>query len=408
MALPFRITSSAPLRVTNTAKSSPVAKKAPSNRNYIILNISPNLDIISVDATVRTVISENALELERLRKCVEIAKQDFLEGNATTIQHEVKLRSEITTIESKIAELEDSIATMVKYSADAQKLLVQFKNLPRVVRKTDITKKSTPSQLDDDTTLRLGIVRKYAALLGKYVSVSIVDVDYSTKNEDACDMCSESLDGIIVDRNGNRTCTCGNEQRFEKKTTGDVKEKESEEIFRKALYKYAGKSSIKICVDKVVEALDRYSLACKKNKGSYYAALKSDVYGYKPGTSVDTLTSALKAVNMSLLVEDVYLVGNYYYGWDSQARALDLEEIIMSDFRETEDIWNSLDANERESLTKIPTQLRLYRHLQLRGWNCKTDHFRISDNQLTLTKYDETWNILCERCPNNSIYWMEM
>ena len=117
------------------------------------------------------------------------------------------------------------------------------------------------------------------------------------------------------------------------------------------------------------------------------------------------MLDALLETGYSGCYEDINYIMNQYWGWDLPDVS-HLEDLILSDYAKTQKVWKNMSELEKGRKSSISTQYRLYRHLQLRGHMCHPDEFKLPQ-PTSIRTYDNIWKILCDRCPDPEIYYID-
>jgi len=244
---------------------------------------------------------------------------------------------------------------------------------------------------DVDVKLRLKTIKCFLAICEKHIVVDVLhDVDTSDPN---CPNCKTILDD---DGSGLQICEkCG----YEKigfninDTMSDHRNNYLDrENFTKALEKYQGKIiPEKEVIDEVMKLLDVYFTSYGMECGEEIRKKPLNKRNRKNGTSKELMYQALSEIHRPL-----YDFANYfcyiYWGW-TLPDVSHLELQIMKDYDLTQIILDDLPKDRKSSLN---TQFRLLKHLELTGYACSTDDFRIIKTRSIIEQHDELWGQMCK------------
>ena len=163
--------------------------------------------------------------------------------------------------------------------------------------------------------------------------------------------------------------------------------------FIKVLDKYEGKNEPHP-PDEIYEELDIYFVSMKMKNGEYYRNIPLNENGKKDGTSKRKLWDALENTGNNKYYDESNFIAHKYWGWRLPDISLDRERLI-SDYQETQNIWNKIKHNYNRSAS-LGTQFRLYVHLKAIGYHCDREDFKIQDMVESLRIHNDAWKIMCE------------
>ena len=143
----------------------------------------------------------------------------------------------------------------------------------------------------------------------------------------------------------------------------------------------------------------------KYKPASYYKNLENNIYGTKNGTNIDMIISSLKDMKKPGLYEDYYIIACHLWGWKIPDCA-HLEEIIMNHYDQTQEVFNTLPVEVRGRKSCISTQLRLWKHLKLLGFECCRHQFKIPQQTDSIAHQLKIWKLMCEKSNNSAIYYI--
>lgn len=370
----------------------------------VIAKFSDDYDIIWLDKLLIEKFRQEKLFISIHQANIESAKA--ARKVATTI---VSFQNHCLEIERLTGIVNDlTNGTKEKEYIDASLTLIKaYRSMPKSVKKFDIR---SGIVLDNDSTTtarRIEIINQYLLVAQKYITIEIyhLSTEHFEKQND-CDGCGKSMLEISVDPLGVRKCAnCGRPQKVNQKPVVSSREYDDLGNLLKAFKRFIGGQEIKFSMHHLIENLDLYHERMGKPTSSYYLSLPLNEKGRKDGTNTTIIFDALKATGYKDYYEDYMCICSKYFGW-ILPDASDLQEIISAHYRETQAVWVEMDPLERERDSSLPTQYRLYKHLQLARFPCDQTGFKLPQQIETIRKYDRIWEIMCQRCGNPDIYFI--
>lgn len=151
--------------------------------------------------------------------------------------------------------------------------------------------------------------------------------------------------------------------------------------------------------------LDKYYSDHGRPPAAFIRAQPINEKGWTYDTSVSMLIATLKVVEPDYY-EHINYIGHKYFGW----LAHDVEHFwikIEIHYHKTEHVLNSMSREERQRKSSLGTQYRLYRHLQMVGYPCSRDQFKIAENADSLSKHHKLWRKMCEGANDPEIFYIE-
>jgi hypothetical protein len=106
------------------------------------------------------------------------------------------------------------------------------------------------------------------------------------------------------------------------------------------------------------------------------------------------LYDALSHIGETSLNNDVNLIGSLYWNWKLPNISKFIDK-IMTHYDKTQEVFYIMPNRERQS--SIGRHWRLYKHLQLVGYPCKKNMFKISNMEESVNQRVKLWKIMCEQ-----------
>lgn len=363
-------------------------------------------DIIYLNKIIISKLTYDYLALDEMEEKVKNLKQQRIETN--NMSDYMSVCSELKNLEENMEKIKDK-SMIKKYTDDTSFYIKKYRALPKNKRYIDIMKTSIDNyEQKTEHVERINIIIEYLEIASKYMNINIYHIkpSYNFSNN-ICAYCFESLVGIIPDINGNRICQdCGIENKSYKAETQIVREYDVLGNFEKAFMKFIGEEKLEFTLESMCEDLDNYFLREGKHTGEYFRNMKKNSKGKKDGSSMSMLFEALKQTGYNAYYENGNSIAHYYWEWDLPDAGY-LKEIILSDYMETQAVWNTLDYSKKKRKSSIPRQFRLFKHLQLRGFKCDISDFKLTQKQTSIMEYDMVWKYMCDGCENPEIYYIK-
>lgn len=118
------------------------------------------------------------------------------------------------------------------------------------------------------------------------------------------------------------------------------------------------------------------------------------------------IISALSHINRTEFYEDYNLIGHIIWNWILPDISKYREKII-DHYNKTQKVFCRIPPEERGRNSSLGTQYRLWRHLQLIGFPCKMEQFKIAEDPDSLMIHNQLWRKMCEGCHDPEIYYIE-
>jgi hypothetical protein len=348
------------------------------------------------------------MECEQVRN--DIAKLEAQWDSAGTHIESRKIRDRIVILQNRLKIWSDS-KRLETYKELSEPLLSVYRSVPRP--SIDINAGCSfgrPYHPTDVDRARIDAIMNYLALANNYIKIEYVCtglIAFDPVNR--CGSCCYDLTYVSSTNSGIQVCPeCGTNNNYRHpiifdpnsntSLTPSSKSRGYEDIgnFRKTFRRYLGEIKPTVDMDKLVESLDQYFISRKMGSGLEMRNRDRDERGRCLETSVTTMVNALKATGYSSCYEDINYICHYYWDWPLP-NAKYLEEIIMEDYRCTQEVWANMSEAEKGRKSSISTHYRLFKHLQIRGFQCYITDFKMPQPS-TIQAYDNLFRIMCERC----------
>lgn len=361
--------------------------------------------------------------IENLKNIIQFEKSRLLR-----LQTVIDKKTTLNTIDKLTNELSDLINNedINRYLKEATPLIDRYRSIGSVVKVVFFkskkqndpgTQKSliNPDEMSPEYRERLLVIESYLDVAKKFGNISVDVVrDISTTNE--CSNCHTDLTELFNENdNGLVSCPkCGLEKlnlvqiiyTEQGATSGKLTNihrsgYEDRDNFYKGLLRYQGKQQNRLPTN-IVDILDAYftSFGLLEMTSSRVKEKPLNKNGSRGETTKDMMLKALSDshTNLSGYYDDLNLICHVYWGW-RLPDVSHLENIIMSDYDETQKIF---DAHLKNGGSNINIQYRLFKHLELRGHQCKLDDFKMIKGRDILERYDATWKIMIEGAAHNN------
>lgn len=295
-------------------------------------------------------------------------------------------------IENRVKQLSRDLDT-AKFKLDYyQTTIVPARDRLRGIKKKIVfgqgkNRSKTPFSSDQQNR-----IREYLNVVGKVVDVV---VDEPVERITFCPVCRQELQR---DANSLVCVSCG--QQLEACTfsvnsdTEDIRYR-NDDNFVKALRIFQGKESVKLPTG-WERRLDDYfkSKGFPSREEILEQPLNDD--GTRGNTNRKILREALKATNMPYYAEMNY-IGHSYWGWQLPDLS-DWEENIIAQYNELEQYYHEcLRELGIQASSSLNMSYRLYKQLELIGYQCSCDDFDISPSDEMRQKYEQIWRLMCSK-----------
>lgn len=293
------------------------------------------------------------------------------------------------------------------YLNESKSIIESYRSLGVYEEKKNFDGDNVESHIEDDETqlIRLNLISQYFKIASKYI---YVNVNRKIKNKNCCDGCgtdiSNLFNGFDYDTGTGWCPTCGLEKiNFSIISSFDGvaitnKNYNERENFHKSLLRKQGKLGNTLPENLFILLDAHFASFSNLPNAKVIRSMKADEDGKKPGTSKRMIYDALAAINMTDYYSDGDLICREYWGWILSDLS-HLEDQIMSDYDETQKIYKQLPKDWQSNINR---EYRLFKHLQMRGFKCKPEDFRMIGTREIIERYDNIWEQMIIGADNNN------
>lgn len=380
----------------NTSKT----KKEEKNKNTLIIEYIDDYNILELDKKIKEIIKEEQKNKEKLQS--ELERRIKLDPNNLTYIEKHFNDKEIEKLKSEIKEIEEE-KKYKKYLEETKEIIenyIKLKNKPinlKIGEEVPINNE------------RLEIIERYFDIAKKYIDI-ILKPEYKFKKGNYCNYCGSEIEKNKLEED-NFCSNCSREiliieDKIVNKREDFVENNESETIdnFLKAFIKFQGLQEDNINPE-LYNELDEYFKKLGKPTGEEIRKMSLDEKGKRGNTNRNILYKALSDLGRSEYYEDINLIAKNYWGW-KLPYLMHLQERIIDKYIKTQKVFYSLPREIRERNSSLGTQYRLWRHLQLEGYNFPKEDFKIAENSDSLNLHERLWKIMCKLANDPDIYYI--
>lgn len=174
--------------------------------------------------------------------------------------------------------------------------------------------------------------------------------------------------------------------------------------FLRFLIRFQGQQNV-ILDDDLYEKLDHHFVKdkTKNNTRKVVSTRKTDFKGFKEGTTLVLMLSALKECGFSHHYNDVYFICKEYWGWILADLKKD-EEKIMYIYDITQLAYAKIPNKKRSSSISIP--FKAFKILELCGYPYEVIDFKIPKDDKSKEETESYWKMSCEKCEDPSVMYI--
>lgn len=260
---------------------------------------------------------------------------------------------------------------------------------------------------------RMKLITEYLQIADKYIFVNITREE-TQSNLVCCVNCCEDLRCVEIGAKSARVCPkCFAENPIlmepshtsynEYKGISDVEEVESLDNFIRAMNRWDGSCPGDI-PDDLYDRLDAYFESIGFPSRDVVRKSKK-VFRFRGESNPVILRRALDSIG-SKNHHDVNTIGHRYWGWDLPDLS-HFRERIINDYKETQRVFSNLPIEERQRKSSPGTQFRMYKHFKMAGYECYEYEFKIPENDKSRRNQERLFKIMCDRCNNPDIVYIE-
>lgn len=381
--------------MTSCPTFSEILDEKPPER--IIASYVNDFNILQVDETIlkkfayerkKTIHDlENRLIIEK-RKLNQL--QTIVERKSTLAEIE-RLTSAIDRINKNVDEKE--------YREQTIDLLEIYRSLGVKTKKISFRSlKESDSETSNDE-LRHRLISNYLEIARKYIKIDVVrEIPYNYH----CPNCGSDLREVTIDEEtGVQQCSCGlkkynilrnniipDSSRVPNSKIGY----DDRENFIKSLQRDQGQQPNKI-PDVLFEILDNYFESFDLPSAEEIIKRPLTKKGSRVNSSKQLMIKALQETGNSGYYEDINLICHLYWNWTLPDYS-EIMDLVIEDYDKLQPIFISL-PKERKSNLNI--EFRRFKHLQMRGYPCNIDDFKMIKTREILEEHDRIWMAMIEQ-----------
>jgi len=308
---------------------------------------------------------------------------------------------------------------IVEYRKRAEVYLKRYREIKSTPRKFDLynpdidefgRKIYIPTEEDYQ---RIDVIVKYLNLVNEYIPVIIRCTGYKPSNiSTLCHDCGCNLSDYVTVKSGSiecpfcgKVCYLGSRIITNKMNKCTQKHHNSEyedlSTFVKTIEHFQGKIIPKISFETLEADLDEHFSKIGIDCGAKIRAQPNTPDGKKVGTNLELMVTALKERNYDCY-DEIYFICNIYWGWIPH-NISHLIDKLTDAFIKVQYVWQTLTIEERGRKSNIPARLILCELLRIFDYPCFRSDFKLPKN---VDKYKPIWKIMCEKCGDPRIYFI--
>lgn len=379
-------------------------------RNFLQLHelitdtYSSNYNIVALHQKIQAqIIAENkflsGLEENLLQLQLESQKRQTVIARENTMKKMKEVAQMIDLIRSK--------KRLMAYVEDTKQYIEGYQRLSTNVVFVNFWEPEIESE-DESSQEKLEIIENYLEVAKQYIPLEVIRL--CKFKQGACKNCGAILSGI-TNSDGIIVCQdCGVEHfttivSLLTKDNTTVYSDESKENFMRVLIRYEGLQAERPPPELFTD-LDHYFTQLGRLTGEEIKKLPLNIDGTRGDTDHGMLWSALSKTGWSQNYEDSNLIGHLYWGWLLPQITPERKSKVLEHYDKTQTVFHKIPPEERERVSSLGTQYRLYRHLQLVGHPCHMKQFKIAENSESLRIHDKLWAKMCENANDPEIYFI--
>jgi hypothetical protein len=320
------------------------------------------------------------------------------------LNNKLELQNIISDISKKLEELIGQ-KNKITYLTQSLPYLLSYKKIKPLTKKISLRRQTDEVELEY-TDERHQILSGYIEIAKSYISIDLVRL---IDNSNICKKCTNIIEDY-ENMDENDVCPfCGIEFNSILKittTNSDTKNiyrsnYSDDHNFEKAILRFEGKQINKL-PENIFKVLDDYYI-------SYNMPLSDDAKlweyddenecrskindkGIEIILNRDIMEEALKKTKNSDFYNDMHLILHLYWGFPLPDIS-NFKEGIREDYSKTQKIFVTIEKDRSSSLNG---DFRLLKHLELRGYKCKKNQFKIIKTDKIRDQYEVLWKQMCE------------
>lgn len=363
-------------------------------------------NILYLDSLIKKKLKNSKKDVTHLKR-----EAEFLTNIIQQPQNyiaRVKTFQEIEDLNLKISDILNGQDLDI-YLSKTSNLIKQYKKLGGKV-KTVLY--SSDSNSNSDLSL-ISVIESYLSIAKNYLNLNIVRVP--PQSRESCVACGAQLIKVPFNENGFKYCTeCWTEHncvilatvaKDNGKSNLPSPDGDSINNFLKVLDQYQGLQDT-VFDPELFKQLDEYFVSIGRKTGAEIKKLELNSRGRRGDTNHKMLWNALSHIQMAVCYNDANLIGHLYWGW-VLPNVSHLRERIIDKYNRTQEGFYRIPQEERERISSIGTQFRMYKQLQLEGCDVRIDEFRIAGNSDSMRIHNRLWKLMCDYAEGDDIYYIE-
>ena len=288
------------------------------------------------------------------------------------------------------------------YTKEAEKYIKEYQSIPPSSHVIDIMDKYNNKYIpNEDDFDRITVIKEYIRFAKNYIVIDMTCTGHKSSTLPyQCDCCNTDLRNITINSDGSIICPNCFKHKYMKGICSVSENSEVEtnnssyvdtENFIKALHKYQGKLVPKLDMNSIMVSLDKHFESIGFPNRDIIKTRELDSKGRRTGTTITIMLNAMSSTGLKYY-SDVHYFAHVYWDWVLQDLT-SIEDLIIEDYRKTQQVWYSIPQNIKDRRSSLPTAFRLLSHLRMRGQMVDESDFKIPKN---ISHYNELWKIMCE------------
>lgn len=345
-------------------------------------------NIVILDIKIKNVLKSWKND-KTIDKKIQKYKRDYKEATVENIKNDIKKK--IKKLIKLKKDLENDVI-LKNYIKDTEQYIIQYKNSKNF------------NQMD-----KIKIIVCYLQVLNKYIEHNIVYT--SERKFDLCNHCGENLTGLPIDEFEQVECSnCGNLKRIilysvesnflQASTNMSSSEDVNIDTFKRDMKIYRC-LSLNIPDPSIYEMLENYFVKNGNPPASEIIKRNLDHNGRREGTSPKILKYALIHLGKENLIPYINYIGMKYWNWSKPPISDEIEEIIFNKRKIMHKVFIKMNVENKKKITPPPSQFLLWKHLEMEGFDCEPNDFKLPAFKESLDRYKMQWKLMCENTPDN-------
>ncbi len=389
-----------------------IDEKSITNSTYTV-----DYNILNVDAYIRRKLYQESTgedgRLDEIRTL--ISNYTALMSTSQTYLERKSTLESITKLEKEISDIKTG-GRLTEYTERTKDLIEEYTSLGVGIKQVFLSNESSTEEreLDERDEQRIIIIERYLKIAEDYAHIN---VRRELDQNPYCTTCHTNLKAVIVEASGHQICPVCQSHKWISINNTVFKEHEvasvqksgynDRETYRKNFIKYncmQGEDKLPLGWR---DTWDNYYIAQGKPEfvGAYVRSQPITFRRYRGNTDHKMMFKLMQDTGMTLHYNDGNLMAHLHWGWE-KPDASHLESLVMQIYDETQEVLDSMSPEERDRSSSLGTQYRIFKTLELLGFDCQRYEFRIAEMQESFEKHERLWRTMCERCANPFIVFI--